>query len=247
MGGPNELGTTVNIPLPPMTGEEGFLYTLNELVMPLLEDFQPELIINSAGQDNHFNDPITNMNFSAHGYAALNEILRPDIAVLEGGYAVENALPYVNVGIIMAMMGLDTSCVKEPNYDRDYMPQPPEITEHIQQLISQLKDYFLGGGLKEKALPERGRTVERERDIFYDTDGIHERQKEIIITCDQCAGALAIETLSSLGNHAMAVRIPAAACPSCEKTGRAWFEDARTRFFDQVYLMDRKNGRFESV
>ena len=89
-GGPNALGTTVNIPLPPQTGENGFLYVLNELVLPLLHKFQPEIVINSAGQDNHFNDPITDMNFSAQGYATLNSLLRPDIAVLEGGYAVEN-------------------------------------------------------------------------------------------------------------------------------------------------------------
>ena len=120
-GGPNAQGATVNIPLPPKTGEEGFLYTLEELVMPLLERFEPELVINSAGQDNHFNDPITNMNFSARGYAQLNARLRPDLAVLEGGYAVEDALPYVNLGIIMAMAGLDTSCVKEPKIGRAHV------------------------------------------------------------------------------------------------------------------------------
>ncbi len=84
-GGPNALGATVNIPLPPQTGEEGFHQVLEELVMPLLERFEPDRIVNSAGQDNHFNDPITNMNFSARGYAALNARLKPDIAVLEGG------------------------------------------------------------------------------------------------------------------------------------------------------------------
>ena len=92
--------------------------------MPLLEDFKPEIVINSAGQDNHFNDPITNMNFSARGYAILNKRLKPDIAVLEGGYAIENALPYVNVGIIMAMAGMDTSFVKEPNYEKTIARNP---------------------------------------------------------------------------------------------------------------------------
>ena len=39
-GGPNAQGKTVNIPLPPQTGEKGFLYTLDELVMPILEEFK---------------------------------------------------------------------------------------------------------------------------------------------------------------------------------------------------------------
>ena len=136
--------------------------------MPLLEKFEPELVVNSAGQDNHFNDPITNMNFSAKGYATLNARLKPDIAVLEGGYAVENALPYVNVGIVMAMAGLDTSCVKEPNYDRDYRPQPDDITRFIELLVKELGGLFLKGGLKKDKYKE-GEIVERKRNIFYNT------------------------------------------------------------------------------
>jgi acetoin utilization deacetylase AcuC-like enzyme len=97
MGGPNALGTTINIPLPPKTSEEGFLLVMDKLVLPILEEFQPEIIINSAGQDNHYSDPITAMNFFAQGYAKLTDKLRPHIAVLEGGYSIEGALPYVNV------------------------------------------------------------------------------------------------------------------------------------------------------
>jgi len=69
LGGPNAFGKTLNIPLLPYTSEEGFLHVLDHVTLPVLEDFQPDLIINSAGQDNHYTDPITNMNFSAQGYA----------------------------------------------------------------------------------------------------------------------------------------------------------------------------------
>ncbi len=97
-GGPNAIGRTVNIPLPPETSDEGFLYVLEKVILPILDEFKPDLIINSAGQDNHYSDPITNMRFSAQGYARLNELLKPDIAVLEGGYSIQGALPYVNPG-----------------------------------------------------------------------------------------------------------------------------------------------------
>ncbi len=243
-GGPNAQGFTVNIPLPPQTGERGFLYVMDELVMPLLEKFGPEIIINSAGQDNHFNDPITNMNFSARGYAALNARLRPDIAVLEGGYAVENALPYVNVGIIMAMAGMDTSCVKEPNYDTDYHPQPPVITRHIEELVQGLRRLFLDGKLQ-TASYEEGNIIERSRDIYYDTDGIHERQHERIRSCRQCAGALSIASTSSLGQHILGIHIPAGACSACRKTGSAWFEEGCRGAFSHVYLQDRVRGVYE--
>ena len=243
-GGPNAQGKTVNIPLPPQTGEKGFLYTLDELVMPLLEEFKPELVINSAGQDNHFNDPITNMNFSARGYAILNKRLKPDIAVLEGGYAIENALPYVNVGIIMAMAGMDTSCVKEPNYEKDYRPQSRDVTRHIEQLIEALKDLFLRDGLQKKTYDE-GRILERKRDIFYDTDGIQERQNEKIRCCSQCAGAFSISSTASTGQHIMGVHIPMEACPECRKTGLDWFQAGKKGAFRHVYLQDRDQGLYD--
>ena len=47
-GGPSAYGYNINIPLPPETGEEGFLYILEEVVMPIIEDYKPDLIINSA-------------------------------------------------------------------------------------------------------------------------------------------------------------------------------------------------------
>ncbi|MGC8719601.1 MAG: histone deacetylase family protein, partial [Thermodesulforhabdaceae bacterium] len=114
LGGPTAFGTTINIPLPPRTSEEGFLYVTENVILPILEAFQPELIINSAGQDNHYTDPITDMRFSAQGYAKLTQKISPHIAVLEGGYSIEGALPYVNVGIILALAGIDFSHVKEP-------------------------------------------------------------------------------------------------------------------------------------
>lgn len=245
-GGPNAQGMTVNIPLPPGTGEQGFYTALDGLILPLLEKFQPDLIINSAGQDNHFNDPITNMNFSARGYAVLNARLKPHIAVLEGGYAVENALPYVNVGIIMAMAGMDTSCVKEPNYDTDYRPQSADLTRYIEKLVAELREMFVDGKLQKKAHRE-GDIVERRRDIYYDTDGIQERQHERLRVCRDCAGALSIGSTSSHGQHILAVTIPLYGCPKCAQTGRSWFEEGKRGAFSHIYLNDRVQRVYERM
>ena len=54
LGGPNAFGMTINVPLEPGTTDEGIHYVLDNLVLPLLDDFQPDLIVNSAGQDNHY-------------------------------------------------------------------------------------------------------------------------------------------------------------------------------------------------
>ena len=73
------------------------------------------------------------MRFSAQGYATLNDRLSPDIAVLEGGYSIEKALPYVNVGIILAMAGMDYSHVKEPDYDPLSIQESDDMLRRIEK------------------------------------------------------------------------------------------------------------------
>jgi len=72
-GGPNAWDQTLNIPLPPGTGDEGYHYVLENWVLPRLQAFAPDLIINSAGQDNHFTDPLAAMNLTANGYGRITE------------------------------------------------------------------------------------------------------------------------------------------------------------------------------
>jgi len=243
MGGPNAQGKTVNIPLPPKTGEEGFLYVMEEIVMPLLERFKPDLIVNSAGQDNHYKDPITNMNFSARGYAMLSSMLKPHVAVLEGGYSVEDALPYVNVGIIMAMAGMDFSHVMEPNYEQEYKPQSPDVTRYIKELTQNLKKLFLSDTFPKKAY-KNGEIIPRTKNIFYDTDGIHERQLEKFRFCEDCKGTFSIDSVSSLGQHVLCIHIPKGSCEKCRDQAIIWFEEGKKKSYSHVYLQDRDKGEY---
>ena len=47
----------------------------------------------------------------------MNALLNPHIAVLEGGYSIRGALPYVNLGICLALAGLPFEHVHEPDHD----------------------------------------------------------------------------------------------------------------------------------
>ncbi len=244
MGGAAATGTTLNIPLPPKTSEEGFLYAVKNIVLPVLEEFKPDLIINSAGQDNHYSDPITDMNFSAQGYADLTAILKPDIAVLEGGYSIEGALPYVNLGIVLAMAGMDYSHVKEPDYDPDRIRQGADITGYIEQVgetvmnIWQQRDH-----LRDMACRNREFIV-RDRTIFYDTDQITEKQAEKIRICPDCSGVLHIDSSAGTSNRILAIHIPRKACIKCRELGYQWYETAGDKAYDRVYLQDRIEDKF---
>jgi len=244
LGGPNALGSTINIPLPPRTSEEGFLYALENVVLPLLDRFRPELVINSAGQDNHYTDPITDMNFSAQGYAALTARLKPDIAVLEGGYSIEGALPYVNVGIILALAGLDFSKVIEPDYEPEKIRQSPETTDYIRRLCDEIWEQWQ----RCPELVEKNRESmdfdEREKVIYYDTDNIYERQVEKLRVCPQCSGTLAITSWSDRGYRIYGVHIPRKACSECIELGYRWFEEADPKALDRIFLQDRTQDQY---
>ncbi len=243
LGGPAAYGYNVNIPLPPKTGDQGFLYILDNVVMPILEDYKPDLIINSAGQDNHYSDPITNMNFTAQGYAKLNHILDPDIAVLEGGYSIEGALPYVNLGIILAMAGLDYSNVHEPDYDREKLKQEPAVSDHIKKTADLVLEIWNNkeamGAKKFKDLD----VVKRHKQIYYDTDGIMDSQVQHFKKCPECSGLNWIHSQTDTGYQVLAITIPREACPACIDRGYRMYKKPDGKFSHR-YLQDKANDKY---
>ena len=179
-GGPAARGYNLNLPFPPGTSDEGLFHALDNLVLPVLDEFDPDIIINSAGQDNHYSDPLTNMNISAQGYAELNNRLDPDLAVLEGGYAIEKALPYVNTGIILAMAGLDYSRVEEPDYNPHKLKENSSTRKTIRDICNKVKSIWDN----REIYSVKNKTTERS--VFYDTEGIMEEQKEEFYNCVSC-------------------------------------------------------------
>ncbi|TKB10238.1 histone deacetylase [Desulforhopalus sp. IMCC35007] len=243
-GGPNAVGSTINIPLPPETCDEGFLYTIEHAVLPILDDFKPDLIINSAGQDNHYSDPITNMNFSARGYAKLTEMLKADIAVLEGGYSIEGALPYVNAGIIMAMAGIDYSKLQEPDYNPRFLQQPKHLSREIQKACEDAVNLWKKRDEFKKTVRSKPNCETRNRQIYYDTDNISESQLEVVRICDDCAGALRIDSTADHSRRILCVHIPRKACPACVKQGLEWYDAADPHTYDHIFLQDRPNDEY---
>lgn len=96
-GSENGAGTTLNIPLAAGSGDAAYRAVLDELIEPMLFEFNPELIIVSAGFDAHQHDPISRMRVSTEGYGLLTarmQTLCRDLDaslafVLEGGYSLE--------------------------------------------------------------------------------------------------------------------------------------------------------------
>jgi len=93
-------GYTANFPLPPGTGDRGFNTVMEELIIPLLDRFKPEVLLVSFGFDPHWRDPLGHLMLSAKGYGSLitklvkwsDQNCQGKIAIfLEGGYDLEAA------------------------------------------------------------------------------------------------------------------------------------------------------------
>ena len=90
-------GTNLNVPLPAGAGDPEYRDAFDDLVGPALADFDPDLVLVSAGFDAHRHDPISRMRISTDGYGMLAERVREvaedaDAAlafVLEGGYGLD--------------------------------------------------------------------------------------------------------------------------------------------------------------
>ena len=238
-GGPAALGRTINIPLPPETSDAGYLYAVEHAVLPLLEEFRPDVVINSAGQDNHFTDPLANMRLSAQGYAALNAAINPDICVLEGGYSIRGALPYVNLAICLALAGLPASDVREPAWT----PASTRDGARVMQKIARLCDEVVEVYRHPPAAPTEGREEGgwwvSEKQIFYDTDMLRESRQDAWKLCPHCAGVGRIQTVSDRTAVSFCLLLPRGACEHCRAEAEAYAAAARKKgCFAHVLLLD---------
>lgn len=131
-------GYTLNVPLPPGVGDQGYERIFDEILYPAAERYRPELILVSAGYDAHWADPLGMMQLSATGYSSLTHVVKEMAEefcdgrlafTLEGGYDLE-ALAHSIAATMQALLGDD---ITDP-----LGPSPrPEVS--VDDIILQIK------------------------------------------------------------------------------------------------------------
>jgi acetoin utilization deacetylase AcuC-like enzyme len=88
-------GFTLNVPLEAGSTDGDYAEVFKALVIPVIDQFRPELLLISAGYDAHERDPLARIRLSTSGYAGLTNALCDAadrhchgrvVAVTEGGY-----------------------------------------------------------------------------------------------------------------------------------------------------------------
>ena len=69
-GGPGAEGSAVNLPLPPFTGDDGWLDAFRAVVPPLVRRFAPDVLVTQLGCDTHASDPLAQLQLTTRAYRA---------------------------------------------------------------------------------------------------------------------------------------------------------------------------------
>ncbi len=109
-------GTKVNAPLPPMTGDDGWLRTFHEVVPPLVEAFRPDVLVTQLGCDSHHTDPLANLHLTTAAYRQAATVLHDLahrvcggrwVATGGGGYQWASVVPRAWTTYFAEMAGAD--------------------------------------------------------------------------------------------------------------------------------------------
>jgi acetoin utilization deacetylase AcuC-like enzyme len=102
LGRPPGVGRSVNLPLEPRTGDDGFLAAFDAVVEPLAAAFRPDVLVTQNGCDGHADDPLSDLELSLRGLRALARRLHRLahrhcqgrwVATGGGGYDLDRVVP----------------------------------------------------------------------------------------------------------------------------------------------------------
>jgi acetoin utilization deacetylase AcuC-like enzyme len=138
-------GTTINLPLPAGSGDAEYAAAFDEVIVPALIAFRPDLVLVSAGYDAYAEDPLAGMQVSPAGYRRMAACLRQVadlscggrvVAMLEGGYDLAGLTACV----------AETFDVLAAEHTPDVLPAPgpaaPEARERIERTRGALAGYW---------------------------------------------------------------------------------------------------------
>jgi acetoin utilization deacetylase AcuC-like enzyme len=114
-------GFNVNLPLPAGSGNATYAAAFEEIVTPIAEQYNPDLVMVSAGQDASVHDPLARMMLTTDAFRMMARTMQSIadkvcdgrlVLTQEGGYS-EHYAPYCTFAIFEALTGTQTG-IEEP-------------------------------------------------------------------------------------------------------------------------------------
>jgi acetoin utilization protein AcuC len=145
-GGPDALGSAVNVALPPGTADAGWLRAFHAVVPPLVREFAPDILVTQHGCDSHIEDPLAHLMLTVDGQRAANLALH-DLAhevcagkwvvTGGGGYAIVDVVPRTWAHLLAIVGGAPL----DPR-----TPTPEAWREHVRTALGRVAPQRLTDG-----------------------------------------------------------------------------------------------------
>ena len=139
-------GYTVNLPLPRGTATASYLIAFNQIVPPLIEQFNPDMIIYQSGVDTHYSDPLANIDLTYQAFYYLaDKILELSkescdkiLVLFGGGYnSKSSTISYYN--IMCGLIGRK-NFIKEEDSKSHFRIET--VMERVTRLKKELEPYW---------------------------------------------------------------------------------------------------------
>ncbi|HPE64006.1 MAG TPA: histone deacetylase [Methanothrix sp.] len=142
MGMDGAEGFTVNVPLPWGTGDSGYLTVFEEVLKPVAMEFDPDIVLVSAGQDPHQADPLSGMNLTTEAFGSMASTVKEIadscsegrlVAALEGGY---------NLGTLSDSVVAILRSFKGESPEKIEVEEDPRVAERIEEVRRAMSPYW---------------------------------------------------------------------------------------------------------
>jgi acetoin utilization deacetylase AcuC-like enzyme len=145
------VGSNINIPLPAGSGDGAYLHAFEQVVLPALRRFKPELIVVPSGFDASGVDPLGRMMVASDGFrrmtkaimAAADELCGGRLVLShEGGYS-EFHVPYCGLAVMEELSGIKTK-FRDPYVGEMLAWGGQALQPHQAALIAQVAELVAG-------------------------------------------------------------------------------------------------------
>jgi len=138
------IGFTINVPMPLYSNREAYEMVFDEIIQPVTEEFQPQIIIRNGGSDPHFADKLTNLGLQSNDFFMIGK-RTSQLAEVCGGKLIDLICSGYNMGILpnswlasicgLADIGIH---IEEPQPIPDWL-EDNDTTGEIKAVISEVK------------------------------------------------------------------------------------------------------------
>lgn len=138
-------GYTINMPMPPGADDQCYALVLEEIIKPVVFDFQPQVIIRNGGSDPHFSDQLTNLALTINGFSLIGRTVREMaenvckgrvIDMIGSGYNKE-VLPYAWLALLTGLGDLPWPLAETWPLTSKYHKNGP--LKYTKEMIKELK------------------------------------------------------------------------------------------------------------